>query len=631
MSTPDETDLAEAWRNLKLSLERPYKDDSGEPIRNVLDIEPDGTYIYEPKETADERLKSNLHRIFQERGHDFFDKPEKRVTQGALATDNEDESADGEGKDDEASEDEDDAKPMTFTELQAMRMELVPQLYIALGEITQARDILNSFLSTTQSKPRTEAPTPSLSGTVVSKLPPIPSLQAFNAQMVIGSKDEALRKAADLFNSVAGRMERTQTRSEQYWVNALNIRLNNWRMVPAPLPPGSTIGKGADRTAKDLLVLYGLEETPAKFRRKGMASLADIDGENRISFQRRQHMRMRVSLCFQSPDGSRRSLTNTIKPFTEDSVDATLSEAQLELIDEEIFSVLIQEGNHLSTALGRVSERLVVIDAAEGVELKFELLKDAPVSPEVELSPICDLIYHILHILLLRRHKLAKSDRLNATGNFPNPRLLQGWRQDPPLLAVIVEFLQYKVFCERLKSELDRAAKGLEAVGFGTEVAFDAIGETGEEMVQVLSDYKMKQFSGEAVLRIDNRTTLRLTFIAPSMLTAHLTQASLEVFSLPQLNKLLQTEIEGFVLQRISHLGEKLRGGTWFIDVNHLVARWDGCICTFQISFSTDMKINCSAFRVDSKTGRRGNQHQYSELSNVPLLSWVETLIQQTS
>jgi mediator of RNA polymerase II transcription subunit 17, fungi type len=325
-----------------------------------------------------------------------------------------------------------------------------------------------------------------------------------------------------------------------------------------------------------------------------MANLADIDGENQIAFYRRQHMRMRVSLSFKQPDGSRRSLTNTINPFTEDSVDATLSEAQLELIDEEIFSVLIQEGNLLPTALGRVSERLVVIDAAEGVELKFELLKDAPVSPQVELSPMCDLIYHILHILLLRRHKLAKSDRLNATGNFPNPRLAQGWRQDPPLLSVIVEFLQYKVFCERLKSELDRAAKGVEAVGFGTEVAFDAIGETGEEMVQVLSDFKMKQFSGEAVLRIDNRlgttviepqeaytfnrTTLRLTFIAPSMLTAHLTQASLEVFSLPQLNKLLQTEIEGFVLQRIAHLGEKLRGGTWLIDVNHLVARWDGCI-----------------------------------------------------
>jgi mediator of RNA polymerase II transcription subunit 17, fungi type len=82
---------------------------------------------YGSKETADERLKSNLHRIFQERGHDFFDKPEKRVTEGALATEV-DEPGDGDEKDEEASEDEDDAKPMTFTELQAMRMELVPQL-----------------------------------------------------------------------------------------------------------------------------------------------------------------------------------------------------------------------------------------------------------------------------------------------------------------------------------------------------------------------------------------------------------------------------------------------------------------------------------------------------------------------
>lgn len=36
------------WKKLKLSLERPYKDDSGEPIPELLDITQDGQHIYRP-------------------------------------------------------------------------------------------------------------------------------------------------------------------------------------------------------------------------------------------------------------------------------------------------------------------------------------------------------------------------------------------------------------------------------------------------------------------------------------------------------------------------------------------------------------------------------------------------------
>lgn len=37
-----------AWKKLKLSLERPYKDDNGKPIPTLLDITPEGQHIYEP-------------------------------------------------------------------------------------------------------------------------------------------------------------------------------------------------------------------------------------------------------------------------------------------------------------------------------------------------------------------------------------------------------------------------------------------------------------------------------------------------------------------------------------------------------------------------------------------------------
>jgi len=36
------------WKQLRLSLERPYKDDSGNKIPVLYDLAPDGTRIYEP-------------------------------------------------------------------------------------------------------------------------------------------------------------------------------------------------------------------------------------------------------------------------------------------------------------------------------------------------------------------------------------------------------------------------------------------------------------------------------------------------------------------------------------------------------------------------------------------------------
>ena len=37
-----------AWKKLQLSLERPYKDDNGQPIPTLFDITPEGQHIYEP-------------------------------------------------------------------------------------------------------------------------------------------------------------------------------------------------------------------------------------------------------------------------------------------------------------------------------------------------------------------------------------------------------------------------------------------------------------------------------------------------------------------------------------------------------------------------------------------------------
>jgi mediator of RNA polymerase II transcription subunit 17 len=386
-----------------------------------------------------------------------------------------------------------------------------------------------------------------LTATVVSKEPPIPSVQAFNAQIVIGSKDEALRKAADLFDTVATRLEKSQKREELYWVNALKIRRNNWRLIPSPLPRGTFIGKGVDRTARDFLVAYGLEECKPSlthcrldddphlphlpkahiaFRRGALANLSDVGGKNELVFANRQRNRMQISLSITTPEGKVSATMNSLPaPPKTLSVEEELAWAQTEIIDQEIFSYLVKEAPAMPTIIGRVSERTIGVDAADGIELKFELVSlTSPQLPrashsflipkvkdeEVQagaISPICDVIYHALHILLLRKHEYQKGVRLKAIANFQPPPDEKEHPISPPILQPIVDFLQYNLFCERLELELNKAASGLTAAGINTTVFFNGVGETGDELVKFISDIPqtISHISGEAVLTIADR------------------------------------------------------------------------------------------------------------------------------
>ena len=131
--------------------------------------------------------------------------------------------------------------------------------------MSQAKDLLTSILSSAlggqiqAGQVQGASDFMLLSATTVTKPPPIVSVQTFNAQLSIGGKDEALRKASNLFRTAAESMGRSRARGEKYWVDALRARRANWGLSPAPLPPGSATGKGADKTSKDFIISYGLE------------------------------------------------------------------------------------------------------------------------------------------------------------------------------------------------------------------------------------------------------------------------------------------------------------------------------------------------------------------------------------
>lgn len=121
----------------------------------------------------------------------------------------------------------------------------------------------------------------------------------------------------------------------------------------------------------------------------------------------------------------------------------------------------------------------------------------------------CDLIASILHAFLLRLHSHLKSQRLGTTGVVRAAGQTTRPPLPPPLLQPIIDLLQYQVFCERVKTEVDRVAKVLSAAGVPTSLRFNFVGETGKDLIGLLNEDNSQKTGGEAVLRIDDRCALR--------------------------------------------------------------------------------------------------------------------------
>ncbi|KIK68089.1 hypothetical protein GYMLUDRAFT_154807 [Collybiopsis luxurians FD-317 M1] len=633
----------EPWKQTKLSLERPYKNDNGEPIPVLYDITPDGVLHYEPKETPSEVLGRNLQRILDERGQDFFErlKIDSGIVPSANSPDQQEEETNDAASDDEG---DNSRHIMTKDELYKLKMDVMPQLYIALGEMTLARDLLSSILSSSNTsstslpsilhsiaaaEPIQPETLPTLSATLVTKPASIVSVQAFDAQLAIGGKDEALRKAAGLFKSAANRMERGRLRNEKYWVDALKIRRANWGLVPAPLPFGSATGKGADKTSKDFMISYGLEESPSVYRRKALARMAYGGLENdSLVFSSRSNIRLRVSIG--SPDASgvivySPNSLDTPPADHKPSLDELLKDAQREVIEDEIFSILVREAGTFPTASARVSERLIIIDVTQGMELKFEL-----VGPLAAQNPIdqakSDFIYHYLLTLLLRRHAHAKSRRLGTiASSHSSPPVLDPSQTNLPVLQPIIDQLQYQVFCERIFTQLNIVRLALTATGIPATLRFNPVGEVGTELIKIPADNEVRTLGGVCTLRIDNRQE---PFYI-ELLTAHLSQATMSITSMPQLSELLSDEVERFFLERICGVGRRIckdMGGIWFVDLNRCVGRWEGCVLNFRIAFGENFKIICTATRLSRSNPKHPTIETYNS-SETGLMAWVQNVL----
>ena len=78
--------------------------------------------------------------------------------------------------------------------------------------------------------------------------------------------------------------------------------------------------------------------------------------------------------------------------YSHETLEGSIRDVQKEVIESEIFDELIKEASTLPTASTRVSERLIVVDAAHDTELSFELASSVP----LQVYPSTDMMYYRL-------------------------------------------------------------------------------------------------------------------------------------------------------------------------------------------------------------------------------------------
>jgi mediator of RNA polymerase II transcription subunit 17, fungi type len=137
---------------------------------------------------------------------------------------------------------------------------------IAAGELSQALDVVNLILSVSHPEapsPHQVLPTASLGATFVTPPEEKPSINALNAQLIVGTKDRALRNASNILSRAAETVGTFVERGEVHWGQAILIRRANWGLLPKPLQPGSLPipqHKDVDHSSRDFVISFGLED-----------------------------------------------------------------------------------------------------------------------------------------------------------------------------------------------------------------------------------------------------------------------------------------------------------------------------------------------------------------------------------
>ncbi|KDN51029.1 hypothetical protein RSAG8_00658, partial [Rhizoctonia solani AG-8 WAC10335] len=539
--------------------------------------------------------------------------------------------------------------------------------------------------------PTTPAPL-TLAPSIVPHNPPQPSVAVMNTQIGITSRDAGIRKAAGILRHAAlataeeidraGRSGGTgplQGRHETgYWATALRLRQACWALLPAVLPPGSA-PKGSSRTSKDILLGFALEGSPPPYRRLAYGIIPHTNPQQKnqthdekppplLLFPQLQNRRLRVSLRINGKKYSCPIDSQTGSPAppgaragsTGQTLNNLMRDAQHEIVEHEIFQEVLAQARFAGILISQLSATLIELDqvAMDEEDLDEEPTITDPSEPDVVT---CMLIRQILMVLLARAHRGALLDGMSASSTTPAASAPAALRKQVPILGPVVSLLRYRTMVQRVDFELKKILAGMGRAGIDATLTMKGVSEPGHTFVESLSRFLDTQgeafqstlhhrldqtlaLSGEALLRIEDKHLIQVTFQSPTLLKLHVVQSQITVHDHGQLGSFLRTDLTGRIIQHIQEVGKgfvkepnKSDGTTgdynrsWFVDLigGYCIGRWPGGKGRFQLEIQESGHIKCEA------TVESHNKQIISQFEDAPrgtsLKTWVLSVMANSS
>ncbi|CAE6455204.1 unnamed protein product [Rhizoctonia solani] len=551
--------------------------------------------------------------------------------------------------------------------------------------------------STTQTTP---APL-TLAPSIITPIAPQPSVAVMNAQIGITTRDAGIRKAAGILRhaalSTAEEIERagrsggagpTQGRHDTgYWATALRLRQACWALLPAALPPGSAL-KGSNRTSKDILLGFALEGSPPPYRRLAYGIIPSTNPQQKtqtnddkppplLLFPQLQNRRLRVSLRINGKKYSCPIDLQTGSPAppgvrtgsTGQTLNNLMRDAQQEISYLLDLQVLAQ-ARFAGILISQLSATLIELDVTQDITLLFErvAMDEEDLDEEVTITDpsepdvvTCMLIRQILVILLARAHRGALLDGMSASSTTTAANAPAALRKQVPILGPVVSLLRYRTMVQRVDLELKKILAGMGRAGVDATLTMKGVSEPGHTFVESLSRFLDTQgeayqsalhhrldqtlaLSGEALLRIEDKHLLQVTFQSPTLLKLHVVQSQITVHDHGQLGSFLRTDVAGRIIQHIQEIGKgflaepnKPGGATgeynrsWFVDIigGYCIGRWPGGKGRFQLEIQESGHIKCEA-TVESQS-KQMVSHFEDAPHGTSLKNWVLSVMANAS
>lgn len=370
---------------------------------------------------------------------------------------------------------------------------------LARIDITSALDLLQLLLNPLGAlnpvvpEDALALPSGSLSASLLHVPLPPPSEQVLlnNMALSFATKVKSVGAASSVLRKASQRLGRTTNTTQNEWTELLRLkRAGEWRLeAHGSRVPASSLDVGApvniDKLAKDVFVFCGIEEAQLQWRQAGIARLKDsttptsgTDEKGSFRFAERVEGRRRLAVKI-SLSRAIASTMDDVKPddredyeytplsLTKDDEESTagvtssLSRAQRELFEEELFAQIVHEARESSHKVNATRESITLTfqaDQGKPIAITFTMVpsdttpRDASSTTRESARnvPLARIAHAVVRLALV---EIYRSRRRNL--QITSAQTAIAMPADPPrLLPLLVELLTYYAYVTNFRNHL---------------------------------------------------------------------------------------------------------------------------------------------------------------------------------